>query len=208
MLCIAVLRGGRLATGHFTRGASLIRLWRLSAAAGSASASASAEAAGTLRGHRYAVTTLAAVKLAPSDKRAGSAGAGAGAGAGGEPFWLLASGSDDQTVRLWDVDAAEDAEPCRGVLTGHCSAVVTLADMGGGRLLSGAADGALRVWCTAAQRCLAVVPAVHSAKVRPSARFSVLLHDLTACAHCKGSRQELLHSSATCIRCRTGTSCG
>ena len=66
---------------------------------------------------------------------------------------MLASASSDRTVRLWDVEAGT----CAAVLDGHGYAVWALADLGGGRLLSGDVWGALRVWDVGAAACLATV---------------------------------------------------
>ena len=65
----------------------------------------------------------------------------------------------DNSVRLWDVDAGT----CTAVLRGHTDIMWCLADLGGGRLLSGSHDRSLRVWNTATGACLAVVPDAHRA---------------------------------------------
>ena len=59
-------------------------------------------------------------------------------------------------MRLWNVDAGI----CTAVLSGHTDWVDCLADLGGGRLLSGSEDRSLRVWNTATGGCL-VVPNAH-----------------------------------------------
>ena len=56
---------------------------------------------------------------------------------------LIASGSIDHTVRLWD---AATGKP-RAVLRGHTDAVFAVAfSPDGGQLVSGSADGTVRVW--------------------------------------------------------------
>ena len=106
-----------------------IRLWSLGSGGGSA---------GVLREHTKTVWSLAVVS---SGKAPG----------------LLASGSVDYSVRLWDADAGT----CIAVLSGHTNFVRCLADLGGGRLLSGSDDGSLRVWDTATGAFLAVAPNAH-----------------------------------------------
>ena len=106
-----------------------IRLWSLNNGGG---------AAGVLQGHTDWVRSLAVVGGSTAQR-------------------LLASGSHDRSVRLWDVDAGT----CTAVLRGHTNWVHCLADLGGGRLLSGSDDGSLRAWNTATGACLAVVPNAH-----------------------------------------------
>ena len=54
--------------------------------------------------------------------------------------WSLASGSGDKAVRLWREGPAGWA--CARELLGHTDWVLALADLGAGKLLSGADDGA------------------------------------------------------------------
>eukprot|EP01051_Picozoa_sp_SAG22_P001453 SAG22_NODE_57_length_23647_cov_11.746688_7_plen_79_part_00 len=57
----------------------------------------------------------------------------------------LASGSDDQTVKLWDVASGE----CLRTLEGHSrhSAVYSVAfDASGGTLASGSGDQMVKLW--------------------------------------------------------------
>jgi len=110
-------------------GGGEIRLWSLQEGGA---------ATDVLRGHTDTVWSLAVVS---SGKAPG----------------LLASGSVDYSVRLWDVDAGT----CIAVRSGHTNFVRCLADLGGGRLLSGSDDGSLRVWDTATGACLAVAPNAH-----------------------------------------------
>src|SRR5262249_27228576 len=66
------------------------------------------------------------------------------------PFWesynafaLLATGSDDHTVKLWDPSTGR----LRGTLTGHTNQVRTVAISPDGRLLaSGSNDLTVRLW--------------------------------------------------------------
>jgi WD40 repeat protein len=64
------------------------------------------------------------------------------------------SGSDDHTVRLWDVDDGR----CLRVLKGHSSAVWSLAwSHNGRRALSGSVDNTVRLWNVDDGRCLHVL---------------------------------------------------
>ena len=58
------------------------------------------------------------------------------------PRGLLASGSYDKTVRVWNVAA----RTCVAVLQGHTGCVHALAAFPDGRLASGSEDGEIRVW--------------------------------------------------------------
>jgi small GTP-binding protein len=59
------------------------------------------------------------------------------------------SGSDDQTVRVWDVASGR----CERVLEGHTGSVRSVAWNGEGRALSGSDDQTVRVWDAASGRC-------------------------------------------------------
>ena len=103
-----------------------IRLWSLGGGGG---------AAGALQGHTNSVISLAVVGSSSAQR-------------------LLASGSWDHSVRLWDVDAGT----CTAVLRGHTDVLRCLTNLGGGWLLSGSEDNSIRVWNTATGASLAVVP--------------------------------------------------
>ena len=103
-----------------------IRVWRLGNGGSSA---------GVLRGFMEAVILLAVVGGCTTQR-------------------LLASGSRDRSVRLWDVDAGT----CTAVLRGHTDVLRCLTNLGGGWLLSGSEDNSIRVWNTATGASLAVVP--------------------------------------------------
>ncbi len=55
---------------------------------------------------------------------------------------LIASGSYDNTIRVWDIDSGK----CLAVLTGHEDYVLCLLDLGYGLLASGSADSSVKIW--------------------------------------------------------------
>ena len=64
---------------------------------------------------------------------------------------MLASSSDDQTIRMWDVGTGE----CLRSLEGHTGAVLSIAfNPEGDRLVSGSADQTLKLWDVATGECL------------------------------------------------------
>lgn len=66
----------------------------------------------------------------------------------------LASGSADQTIRLWDVETGV----CLHVLHGHTGIVVTVSFSPDGRtLVSGSADQTVRLWDVQAGECLDIL---------------------------------------------------
>ena len=60
----------------------------------------------------------------------------------GPPGGLLASGSEDMTVRVWEVESSRLV----WVLVGHTSGVCALAGLPGGLVASGLEDGAIVIW--------------------------------------------------------------
>ena len=58
------------------------------------------------------------------------------------PTGELASGSWDNTIRVWDTDTGE----CKQVLKGHTGSVFSLVVLPTGELASGSEDETIRVW--------------------------------------------------------------
>ena len=64
---------------------------------------------------------------------------------------LLASGSDDNTARIWDVDTGE----CQRVLEGHTNSVYGVAFApDASRLATASFDKTARIWSVAEGKCL------------------------------------------------------
>ena len=63
---------------------------------------------------------------------------------------MLATGSMDTTVRIWDAKN----QACLQCLEGHTSAVLSLAELSMDRLASGSFDRTVRVWCVTTGDCL------------------------------------------------------
>jgi len=63
---------------------------------------------------------------------------------------LLASGSGDETIKLWRVDNGE----CVRTLKENSSPIWRLTDLGDGRIASGSLDKTIKVWCVETGNCL------------------------------------------------------
>jgi len=67
---------------------------------------------------------------------------------------ILASGSDDRTIRLWDVNLRE----CIGVLEGHSNKIWSVAFSSDNRLLaSGSEDETIRIWDIDTRQCISIL---------------------------------------------------
>ncbi|MCG8365012.1 MAG: NACHT domain-containing protein [Pseudanabaenales cyanobacterium] len=67
---------------------------------------------------------------------------------------LLVSGSNDRTVRLWDIHTGQ----CLKTLHGHTDQVFSVAISGDGKLLaSGSIDRTIRLWCISTGQCLNIL---------------------------------------------------
>ena len=62
----------------------------------------------------------------------------------------VASGSADQSVKIWDMDAGV----CLATLVGHTGNVYALKQLPGERLASGSRDKTIRIWSLETQACL------------------------------------------------------
>ena len=54
----------------------------------------------------------------------------------------MASGSTDNSIKIWNVDSGE----CIRTLTGHLSGVDSLQILSNNKLASGAWDGSINIW--------------------------------------------------------------
>lgn len=120
---VCTLPGARLASASFDK---TVKVW-----AQELEGSDSYSCVATLAGHQGAVECVCAV-----------------GGDGSSSRWWLASGSDDASVRLWDLARPEISV----VLTGHTGPVMAVAPLANSRLASGSGDGTVKIWSLL--RCL------------------------------------------------------
>ena len=71
------------------------------------------------------------------------------------PDGRVVSGSDDNTLRVWDAAAGQ----CLQTLEGHQSRITSVAVLPDGRVVSGSDDGSLRVWDPDSGECMDVLEA-------------------------------------------------
>jgi hypothetical protein len=65
------------------------------------------------------------------------------------PHGKLASGSWDDTIRIWDIAT----QRCESTLRGHVLGVYSLAVLSHGKLASGSSDKTIRIWNISSQQC-------------------------------------------------------
>ena len=91
----------------------------------------------------------------------------------------LASGSDDQTIKLWDPASGA----CSATLEGHAGEVWALAVLPDGRLASGAGDRTIKLWDPASGACNASLEGhaygVSALAVLPDGRLAFRADDHT-----------------------------
>lgn len=124
VISVAALGPTRLASGSSD---STIKVWDLSGAA---------RCLTTLQGHGGPVACVAALEV-ESTVRAGSSP-------------LLASASEDGTIKIWSV---EGAGQCLQTLRGHIRMVRCLVSLGSARLASGSDDELVKIWEVQADAC-------------------------------------------------------
>lgn len=78
------------------------------------------------------------------------------------PDGTLASGSDDKSIKIWNVTTGSVLR----TLSGHASAVYCLELLPNGLLISGSEDKSLRIWNTTKTSAITIISNAHSAGIR------------------------------------------
>jgi WD40 repeat protein len=101
--------------------------------------------------------------------------------------WILASGSSDKTIKLWQLHYNADTNTCRGelitTLEGHTGEVRALVVLDDRYLASSSADKTIRIWDIEERRCVSILEG-HQAEIRalavlPDGRLVSGSHDGT-----------------------------
>lgn len=110
----------------------------------------------------------------------------------------LATGSQDHTLRIWDVDTGE----CMKLLHGHTDTIRSLQVLRDGFLASGSKDKSIRLWHVNSGTLVYSIEEAH-AKVRsfvPSPQTPPALVSDTTRAH---ATTHTGHTLIQCVTCRT-----
>jgi WD40 repeat protein len=95
------------------------------------------------------------------------------------PDGRLASGSEDNTIKLWNVKTGA----CEAMLSGHTSAVMSLTVLPDGRLVSGSWDNTIKFWNVKTGACEATLSEhtnpVCSLTILPDGRLASASRDKT-----------------------------
>ncbi len=123
-----------------------VRLWDIS----------SDQCVGILRGHTNSVSSVAYSTLQAGLRPTRTLGANS------PDSYILASGSEDQTVRCWDVTTGQRLR----TLQGHCNAVWSVAfNPDSHSLVSGSEDQTVRLWDVSTSQCLKTLQG-HTGRIR------------------------------------------
>src|SRR5437868_2793397 len=93
------------------------------------------------------------------------------------PSGMLASGSNDNSIKVWDVQN----QTCIATLPGHTGTVNSLVVLPSGMLASGSLDNSIKVWDVGRQTCIATLTGhmggVRSLVVLPSGMLASSSYD-------------------------------